>query len=158
MVMVNCLAIAELCRLVVPGMKQRGAGRILNISSIVAFTPTQYAVLYEATKSFVYTFSNALQYELQPYGVGVTVSIPGSTDTEFAERSGTQQAVCFTVVRPLGLVDKPDAVARQSVDAALNGEVARIPNGLWAVATRTVEYVPIPVTQAFAQLCWLGHA
>merc|ERR1711871_480745 len=45
MVMVNCLAIAELCRLVVPGMKQRGAGRILNISSIVAFTPTQYAVL-----------------------------------------------------------------------------------------------------------------
>lgn len=158
MVMVNCLAVAELCRLVAPAMKARGSGRILNISSIVAFTPTQYAAVYEATKSFVYTISNALQYELRPYGIGVTVSIPGSTDTGFAKVSGTQNATCFTLVRPFGLVDQPSSVAKESVEAMLNGETARIPNNMWAVATRIVEFIPLPITQSCAQLCWLGHS
>ena len=151
MLAVNCSAVAELCRIFSPGMKQRGRGRILNIGSVTCFTPTEHGVLYEATKSFIYTLSNALQYELRPFGVGVTVSCPGSTATKFAAVSNTAETIAFKLP---GMVCTPEFVAKTSIDAMFSGEASVIPHAVWAVAGRMCEYCPISVVQLVANVAW----
>lgn len=64
-------------------MKVRGAGRILNISSIAAFQPGPYMAGYCATKAFVLSLSQAVNFELKGSGVTVTAVCPGVTDTKF---------------------------------------------------------------------------
>ena len=71
LVQVNVIALLELTRLFLPGMRERGTGRILNVSSTAAFLPGPYMALYYASKAFVNSFSNALGKELA--GSGVTV-------------------------------------------------------------------------------------
>ena len=78
----------------------------------------------------------------------------GSTTSNFAKVAGATACVAF---RLPGLVCDPVDVARESVDAMLAGQAARIPNALWAVAGRMSEYVPLPVIQLVAQVAWAGH-
>jgi short-subunit dehydrogenase len=71
-------AVTELAHIVVPGMKQRGWGRIINVSSLAAFAPPGESLLYTGIKSYVLNMSLALDMELKPHGVHVTALCPGS--------------------------------------------------------------------------------
>lgn len=69
-------------------MKERGAGRILNVASVGAFQPTPSYAAYGASKAYVRNFSMALGNELSGTGVTVTCLCPGATTTEFAQVAG----------------------------------------------------------------------
>ena len=152
MIAVNCSAVAEICRVFSPEMKARNQGRILNIGSVTCFTPTELGALYEATKSFIYTLSYALQYELRPFGVGVTVSCPGSTATNFAAVSNTKETLAFKLP---GMVCTPSFVAKESLRAMFDGEASVIPHALWAVSGRMCEFIPVSVVQLVANIAWM---
>ncbi len=62
-------AVTELARRAAPGMKQRGWGRIVNLSSVAAFAPPGASLLYTGIKSYVLNMSQALDMELKPHGV-----------------------------------------------------------------------------------------
>jgi NAD(P)-dependent dehydrogenase (short-subunit alcohol dehydrogenase family) len=69
---------AFLCaRAVLPGMLQRGAGRILNVSSYVALRPTPYISAYAAAKAAVLSFTEALAAAVEDSGVRVFAMTPG---------------------------------------------------------------------------------
>jgi uncharacterized protein len=85
MVNVNIVAYVHLTNLVLGSMKKVDSGRIINIGSVVAFTPLPYFTLYNATKSAVYSFNRSLRYELKNSNVTSTVVLPARMRTGFAK-------------------------------------------------------------------------
>jgi len=83
MLNLNMVTLAYFTKVFAKEMKQRGAGRILNIASTAAFQPGPYMAGYCATKAFVLNLSEAVNYELKGTGVTVTAICPGVTDTKF---------------------------------------------------------------------------
>lgn len=120
----NILALVELTYLFGREMKGRGKGRILQLGSTAAYTPSPQMAVYSATKSFVLSFSEALANEFKGSGVTVTVLCPGATDTDFFERAGAEN----TNAAQAPLADPKD-VARDGYQALMNGEV-RVISGL----------------------------
>ena len=76
-------AVHDLLLAFVPGMAERGYGRVLNVASTAAFQPLPWMATYAATKAFVLHLSEALSVELRRHGVIVTCLCPGRTATEF---------------------------------------------------------------------------
>ena len=83
MIQVSVTSLAELTSVFLHPMLERGHGRILNMSSMMAKTPCPYNALYGAAKVFVLSFSTALARELKHTGVSVTTVCPGATRTNF---------------------------------------------------------------------------
>ncbi len=92
LVQVNIQALTALCHLFGADMAVRGAGRILNVASTVAFMPGPLMATYFASKAFVLRFSESLREELRDQGVGVTCLCPGLTESRFHERAGLLQS------------------------------------------------------------------
>ncbi len=88
MVAVNVTALTDLTKLLLPGMVERGRGRILNVASTAAFQPGPFMAVYYATKAYVLSLSQALAEEVSGTGVTVTCLCPGVTDTEFQQVAG----------------------------------------------------------------------
>ena len=82
MIDLNCRTLVELCHLVLPDMRERGRGAILNVASTAAFQPGPGAAVYFATKAYVLSFSEALHQELKGTPVRVSCLCPGPTQTE----------------------------------------------------------------------------
>jgi len=118
MVEVNCTALLKLTHLFAGPMKARGAGRILNIASTAGFQAGPFMATYYATKAFVVSFSEALADELAGSGVSVTVSCPGATATEFADRSGNAKNRLFQLRPPA----KAEDVAAEAWSATQAGK------------------------------------
>lgn len=80
----NVFGLVALSRLVLPGMRERGSGRIVNIGSIGGTFTAPGSGAYHASKYAVEAFSDALRLELAPYGVHVVLLQPTGVYTEFA--------------------------------------------------------------------------
>ena len=123
MIRVNVAALTELTALVLPGMRGRGRGRILNVGSVAGFQPGPLMATYYATKAFVNSLSQALANELAGSGITVTCLCPGPTDTEFAAVSGMQSTKAFSVGHRLSA----RAVAEAGVAGMRRGKVLVVP-------------------------------
>jgi short-subunit dehydrogenase len=112
MVLVNITALTRLTHAVLPGLLARGAGSIVNFASVLAFHPWPEFGVYNASKAYVASFSQALQGEVADKGVLIQVVSPPATDTDFWNKAGLP-------VRnlPAGAVMKPQHL----VEAALKG-------------------------------------
>ena len=75
-------SVVNLTRLVVPGMKQRGWGRIVNITSIAVKQPVEGLILSNSIRAAVTGFGRTLANELAPLGITVNNVMPGYTRTE----------------------------------------------------------------------------
>ena len=113
----NVISTVRLAKLAVRDMVANDTGRVLFTSSIASEMPGPFQAIYNASKSFVQSFAEALQNELKDSAVTVTSLMPGPTDTEFFERGDLLDT-------KMGQGEKDDAalVARQGIDALLAGE------------------------------------
>jgi 3-oxoacyl-[acyl-carrier protein] reductase len=75
-------SVVDLCRLVLPGMKERRWGRILNLTSIAAKQPVDNLMLSNSLRAAVTGFAKTLANEVAPFGVTVNNILPGYTLTE----------------------------------------------------------------------------
>lgn len=75
----------RLAHAVIPQMKDRRSGTIINISSVAGFIAGGH---YSATKSYITVLSESLATELKPFGINVSALCPGFTRTEFHQRAG----------------------------------------------------------------------
>lgn len=82
---VNVLGALRAAQLVAPGMRRRGHGRIINVSSVAGQVTIPGMGAYAMSKHALESMSQALRHELRPFGVGVSVIQPGGIDTPFAE-------------------------------------------------------------------------
>jgi hypothetical protein len=83
MIDLNVSSLVILSKLFAKDMVARKSGRIMNVSSVIAYLPFPYMSVYSATKSFVLAFSQTLAAELEGTGVVVTTLAPGTTETAF---------------------------------------------------------------------------
>lgn len=82
---VNVFGVIRMTNAVLPIMRQRGQGRIVNISSILGLIPAPYATLYAASKHAIEGYSESLDHETRAFGVRVTLVEPGYTRTAFKQ-------------------------------------------------------------------------
>jgi short-subunit dehydrogenase len=85
MIDLNVRTLTELCHLVLPAMRARGKGGILNVASTAAFQPGPNMAVYYATKAYVLSFTEALHHELKGTGIHVSALCPGPTHSEFSD-------------------------------------------------------------------------
>jgi short-subunit dehydrogenase len=112
----NVRSTVHLCKLVLADMVERDAGRILFTSSVASTMPGAYQAVYNASKSFVQSFAEAIRNEMKETGVTITALMPGPTDTEFFERAEMEDTKVGA-----GEKDDPAQVARQGFDALMGG-------------------------------------
>ena len=79
----NFFGIVRMTRAVVPHMRRRGSGRIINIGSVLGFLPMPFGALYAATKHAIEGYSESLDHELRTRGIRVSVIEPAYTKTQF---------------------------------------------------------------------------
>jgi 3-oxoacyl-[acyl-carrier protein] reductase len=84
---VNVLGVYLCCRTVIPGMLERGRGRIVNVASGAAYLPGSTSTAYAASKAAVHRFSEILANQLRPHGIPVFSISPGLVRTEMTEGS-----------------------------------------------------------------------
>ena len=96
-------------------------GRVLVTSSIASTMPGSFQAVYNASKSFLQSFTEALQNELRDTGVTLTSLMPGPTETDFFERAGMSEDTKVGTSKK----DDPAQVARQGFEAMMSGKPAR---------------------------------
>jgi short-subunit dehydrogenase len=138
MIELNVLALTELTKRLLPGMVQRGHGRILNLASTAAFQPGPFMAVYYATKAYVLSYSEALAEELAGRGVSVTALCPGPTATGFSDRAAASDSALFKSRR------LPDAaeVARYGVQAMERGQRVAIHGRLNRWMAQSIRLTP----------------
>jgi len=85
MIRVNAEAAVQLSLMLLPEMRRRNSGHVINVSSIAGSLPNQGVALYSATKSFLDSFTTALYRELRGTHVHLSLVKPGPVTTEFFE-------------------------------------------------------------------------
>jgi NAD(P)-dependent dehydrogenase (short-subunit alcohol dehydrogenase family) len=129
----NVFGLVRMCQLVLPGMRRQGHGRIVNLSSIGGKVVFPGGGAYHGTKHAVEGFSDALRFEVAPFGVGVSVIEPGLIRTEFAN----------TAVGTIGEGDGPYADFNAAVGAttagAYEGPLAKVFGGGPGSVARAIE-------------------
>jgi NAD(P)-dependent dehydrogenase (short-subunit alcohol dehydrogenase family) len=125
----NFFGIVRMTRAVVPHMRRQGAGRIINIGSVLGFLPAPYMALYSATKHAVEGYSESLDHELRTRGIRVSVIEPAYTKTQFDanlvepdakldEYREVRAALGKQMKEVLATADEPELVADVVMEAA----------------------------------------
>ena len=115
---VNYFATVHTIKALLPGMIERRAGHIINISSIAGYMGIFGYTAYGASKFAVAGFSEVLRAEMKPYGVRVSVAFPPDTDTpqlayENQFKPPEEKAISGTT-RPLSAVKVATAILQQA--------------------------------------------
>jgi short-subunit dehydrogenase len=120
-------AVLDLTYRLLPGMIERGWGRIINVASVAGMVPSPAGhTLYGASKAFLIRFSEALSSENSPKGVNVTALCPGFTLSEFHDVLGTRDKMNRM---PNLLWLQADDVVREGYEAVMKGHSVVV-NGL----------------------------
>ena len=135
---VNVVALTHLSRLYAPAMVARGFGRILQVASIVGFLPVPRFAAYAASKAYVVSLGLAMDAELAPRGVRVSVLCPGGTATEFFDVASGPDAAGHNPRRMMSA----DAVARIGLAAMANGRTLVVAGGINAATVFALRFAP----------------
>jgi uncharacterized protein len=122
---VNVSSTVRLANLVLRDMAARGEGRVLFTSSIASTMPGSFQAVYNASKSFVQSFAEALQEELKDSGVTITSLMPGPTETDFFHRAEMDDTKVGASSK-----DSAEQVAKQGFEALMKGEKKIVAGGL----------------------------
>lgn len=140
MMTLNISVLTQLCHRFSQPMVERGAGRILNVSSVAAFQPVPKLAVYAATKAYVLSLSESLSIEMRKKGVSVTALCPGYTDTEMlrgpiAKSTGKVRIPEFAVL-------DPKRVAEDAYNACMAGDAVKVPGIGYAATMATTRLIP----------------
>ena len=132
MVHLNVTSLTELSYLFVDQMVKRGSGGIINVASTAAFFPIPYSAVYAATKAYVLSLSEALNFEYSKKGVHVMAVCPGATESKFinvaTENSERLKQRLLNVDRvknklTTSKIQAAEDCSKEALDAYLKGKI-----------------------------------
>ena len=132
MVHLNVTSLTELSYLFVDQMVKRGSGGIINVASTAAFFPIPYSAVYAATKAYVLSLSEALNFEYSKKGVHVMAVCPGATESKFinvaTENSERLKQRLLNVDRvknklTTSKIQTAEDCSKEALDAYLKGKI-----------------------------------
>jgi len=131
----NVFGLIRLSQLVLPGMRRQRWGRIVNLSSMGGRLTLPGGAFYHATKYAVEALSDALRFEIRPFGIDVIVIEPGPIRTQFGDTA-------IAAVKRVESADSPYAefnrILAERIRGAYEGPMGRLAAGPEAVA-RVIE-------------------
>ena len=120
----------------IPVMKENRSGRVVNISSCVAYSGTDHEVHYAASKSGIVGLTKSLALELATYGINVNAVAPGYISTDMLAFDSVEEEKEAILSIPLGRIGLPEDIARSVAflcsDGAgyMTGQVVHVNGGL----------------------------
>ena len=127
----NYFGVVELIKAVLPGMRERRRGHIINISSMTGLVTNPPNVYYSSTKYALEALSEGLSKELLPFGIKVTAIEPGAFRTDWASRSMRETST------PISAYDATVGARRELIKATagkLPGDPRRAADAVLKVA------------------------
>ncbi len=143
MLQLNTAALTELTRAYLPGMLDRGQGRVLNIASTAAFQPGPLMAVYYATKAYVLSFSEAVAEEVRGRGVTITAICPGPTASGFQAGAAMEDS---KLVKGRTLPSAA-AVAKAGYKAMQHGDAVSVVGLNNKVLASSVRFTPRPIVR-----------
>jgi NAD(P)-dependent dehydrogenase (short-subunit alcohol dehydrogenase family) len=110
----NFFGLVALTQLVLPGMRRQAWGRVVNVSSMGGKLTLPGGAFYHASKHAVEALSDALRFEVTPFGIDVIVIEPGVVGTAFGDAA-------LATVAGTELDDSPYGLFNQKVMLKING-------------------------------------
>lgn len=150
----NVFSIVRTVQAVLPHMRARRAGRIVNVSSVLGFLPAPYMGLYAASKHAVEGLTETLDHEVRQFGIRATLVEPSFTRTsldvnapranaKIADYDRERALASQAVVAGVQTAPEPDGVAATIVDAALGAwRMRRTPNGEASLLRQLRRFMP----------------
>jgi NAD(P)-dependent dehydrogenase (short-subunit alcohol dehydrogenase family) len=120
----NVFGAVRMIQLVLPGMREQGWGRIVNIGSMGGRLTFPGGGQYHATKHALEAISDALRYEVRPFGIDVVLLEPGLITTEFGEAAA--QAISAVDGDGDGVYDSFNAAVGAITKDAYQGPMRRL--------------------------------
>ena len=133
------VAVTEMTYRLLPGMIERGYGRVVNVASLAGLVPAPAGhTLYGAAKAFLIKFSEALSNEVRHHNVHVTALCPGFTRSEFHDVTGTRAKMNL----PPWMWMDAATVARQGFDAVMDGRFMHVNGRVNRTIAALVRHLP----------------
>jgi NAD(P)-dependent dehydrogenase (short-subunit alcohol dehydrogenase family) len=110
----NLIPAVQTVQAILPGMRERGWGRIVNVSSLVALGGHTHRTGYAGAKSAMISFTRSWALELAATGITVNSVAPGPTETELFRANtppGSEAEQRFLSLVPMGRLGRPDELA-----------------------------------------------
>lgn len=120
MIELNCYALSKICHRCIPFM--RANSRIINMASAAAFIPQKRFSVYAASKSYVLSFSRALNQELKRRKIYVTAVCPGPVNTEFFKKDNCD--INKTFYKRVVMAEAKDVVKQALQDSVNKRELS----------------------------------
>lgn len=134
MLKVHCEAVLRLTSAAVIGMRERGRGGVVNVSSVAAFVPRG---TYGASKAWVVQFTQGAARDLEGTGVRLMALCPGFTRTEFHDRAGMG-----TENIPNWMWLDADKLVTAALDDLARGKVVSVPDPRYKALMSAVKLAP----------------
>ena len=134
----NLRATIDLTRRFLPDMIARGAGGVLNVSSVEGFMPVPYHATYAATKAAMISWSRALAYEVMGTGVRICTVAPGPVVTDIHAKAGSENSRYVRYYPQMA----PDVLAEAAYRRFMRGNWVILEGWLNKIVAIGVRFVP----------------
>jgi len=117
-------------------MKVQKSGKIVNISSVIAYIGTDHEVHYAASKAGIVGLTKSLALELAPYNINVNAVAPGYIKTDMTKFNSPEEEAKYLATIPLGTLGEPEDIANtvaflcSEESSYITGEVIHVNGGL----------------------------
>ena len=159
---INVLGQVGVTKKILPEMRQRGAGRIVMVGSMLGSFPLAYRSSYVASKAAIKGFAFAARREVRPYGVGISVVEPGSINTglsarrtKYVDLDGPYGAEFTTMLKNLDNNEANGISAERVAEEILKPITAARPNPLYATGSMAPVVLPLSRVLPTAAMHWL---
>lgn len=130
----NLSSVFHCCKLAIPGMVRRQAGKIINISSVWGVCGASCEAAYSASKGGVNAMTQALAKELAPSGIQVNAIACGAIDTQMNHFLSPEETQALLEEIPTGRLGSPEEVGELALmlaqaPAYLTGQIIRLDGG-----------------------------
>ena len=142
----NMQTTVAMCRAFLPAMAEKGAGHVLNVSSMAANFAMPYKSIYSASKAFVRAFTIGIRGEMKPFGVSVSVVQPGAMLTNPVVIEQLRHGSAMARVSAMN----PDEVAESALDGTMRGKAVIVPGIKNWLTLGLLRVFPRPLKSAMA--------
>jgi hypothetical protein len=142
----NMQITVAMCRAFLPAMAEKGAGHVLNVSSMAANFAMPYKSIYSASKAFVRAFTIGIRGEMKPFGVSVSVVQPGAMLTNPVVIEQLRHGSALARISAM----QPDEVAESALDGTMRGKAVIVPGIKNWLTLGVLRVFPRPLKTAMA--------
>jgi NAD(P)-dependent dehydrogenase (short-subunit alcohol dehydrogenase family) len=124
----NFFGVVRMTKAVLPHMRKRGQGHIINVSSIVGQVPIPFWGIYSASKFAVEGYTEALRHEVKPLGIDVSLIEPGFIRTNLADHGQAAEGIVhdYDRWRQRAIASLHEQIAKATKPALVAKRIARI--------------------------------